>query len=69
MKFLVDNQLPIALSRFLESEGLQARHVVDVQLDEASDRKIWQYRRSEKCLESNRRAFWKPRRFVVTLFI
>jgi len=43
MKFLVDNQLPIALSRFLESEGLQARHVVDVQLDEASDRKIWQY--------------------------
>jgi len=37
MKFLVDNQLPIALSRFLEGEGLQARHVIDVQLDEASD--------------------------------
>jgi predicted nuclease of predicted toxin-antitoxin system len=30
MKFLVDNQLPIALSRFLEGEGLQARHVIDV---------------------------------------
>ena len=43
MKFLVDNQLPIALSHFLESEGLQANHVMDVKLDEASDREIWQY--------------------------
>ena len=43
MKFIVDNQLPIALSRFLEGEGLQARHVMDVKLDEASDREIWQY--------------------------
>jgi len=43
MKFIVDNQLPIALSRFLEGEGLQSCHVMDVQLDEASDRQIWQY--------------------------
>ncbi len=37
MKFIVDNQLPIALSRFLEGEGLQACHVMDVQLDKGSD--------------------------------
>ncbi len=43
MKFIIDNQLPIALSRFLESCGVTACHVMDVQLDEASDREIWQY--------------------------
>jgi predicted nuclease of predicted toxin-antitoxin system len=40
MKFLVDSQLPVALSRFLESKNLLAHHVVDIQLDEASDREI-----------------------------
>jgi len=43
MKFLVDNQLPVALSRFLQSQSVAALHVLDVQLDEASDREIWQY--------------------------
>jgi len=43
MKFLIDNQLPIALSRFFEQSGIKACHVMDVQLDEASDREIWQY--------------------------
>jgi len=43
MKFLVDNQLPVALSRFLQSQNVAALHVLDVQLDEASDREIWQY--------------------------
>jgi predicted nuclease of predicted toxin-antitoxin system len=43
MKILIDNQLPIALSRFLESQGVEACHVMDVQLDEATDREIWQY--------------------------
>jgi predicted nuclease of predicted toxin-antitoxin system len=43
MKFIVDNQLPIALSRFLASEGLEACHVMDVELDEASDHEIWEY--------------------------
>ena len=35
MKFLIDNQLPIALNQFFESEGVKACHVMDVQLDEA----------------------------------
>lgn len=43
MKFLVDNQLPAALSRFLEAKGLESRHVIDVGLDTASDRAIWDF--------------------------
>jgi predicted nuclease of predicted toxin-antitoxin system len=43
MKFIIDNQLPMALSRFLASEGLEACHVMDVELDEASDHEIWEY--------------------------
>lgn len=43
MKFLVDNQLPAALARFLSSKGLKCKHVADVNLDSASDKQIWQY--------------------------
>lgn len=43
MKFLVDNQLPPALSRFLVSRGLDCVHVLDVGLDEATDKEIWGY--------------------------
>lgn len=41
MKFLVDNQLPVALARYLEAVGAEARHVVDLKLDTATDRQIW----------------------------
>jgi predicted nuclease of predicted toxin-antitoxin system len=41
--FLVDNQLPQALARFLASKGHPARHVADIGLDEASDRVLWNY--------------------------
>lgn len=43
MKFLVDNQLPGALARFLATHGHDAQHVVDLKLDEANDREIWRY--------------------------
>jgi len=43
MKFLIDNQLPVALSRFLQSKHIDSVHVVDINLDEASDKLIWQY--------------------------
>ena len=43
MKFLVDNQLPAALARWLAERGLDACHVSDVGLDEASDLRIWDY--------------------------
>ncbi len=40
---LVDNQLPIALSRFLSAQGFESVHVMDVGLDETGDREIWDY--------------------------
>ena len=43
MTFLVDNQLPQALARFLVSRGHQAEHVLDLGMDEADDRAIWDY--------------------------
>jgi predicted nuclease of predicted toxin-antitoxin system len=47
MKFLVDNLLPTALARFLSAEGLEALHVRDLAMDEASDRAIWAYAKQE----------------------
>ena len=43
MKFLVDDQLPAALARLLNSRGHDARHVLDLQMDEADDPDIWNY--------------------------
>ena len=41
MKFLVDNQLPAALARWLVGMGVQADHVLDLGLRQASDSAIW----------------------------
>ena len=38
MKFLVDNQLPLALARHLDALGAPCQHVSDVDLDHATDR-------------------------------
>ena len=43
MKFLVDNQLPVALCHFIVSRGCDCQHVLDVGLAQASDRAIWRY--------------------------
>ena len=43
MKFLVDNQLPVALARFLAARGCDCAHVMDVGLGLASDAVIWNY--------------------------
>lgn len=44
MKFLVDNQLPPALARFINEDlATSAIHVQDVDLAVASDRDIWAY--------------------------
>jgi predicted nuclease of predicted toxin-antitoxin system len=43
VKFLVDNQLPGALSKFLVSLGHDCQHVLDVDLEKASDAEIWRY--------------------------
>jgi predicted nuclease of predicted toxin-antitoxin system len=43
VKFLVDNQLPTALARFLASGGVECRHVLDLDLGGATDAAIWDY--------------------------
>ena len=44
MNFLVDNQLPPSLARFIESElKLKAMHVADLGLRDASDAEVWSY--------------------------
>lgn len=43
MRFLVDAQLPPALARFLESNGHEAKHVMDIGLRDADDTPIWDY--------------------------
>ena len=43
MRFLVDAQLPPALSRWLVSSGYEAEHVNDRKMQAASDAAIWDY--------------------------
>lgn len=42
MKFLVDNQLPGALAHWLKKRGVDAAHVLDLELGQSADRVIWQ---------------------------
>lgn len=48
MKFLVDNQLPAALARFLTDHGFDCRHVQEIGLDASDDREIWALAQSEQ---------------------
>jgi predicted nuclease of predicted toxin-antitoxin system len=43
VKFLVDNQLPGALARFLASRGVDCQHVLDLDMGGASDSEIWEH--------------------------
>jgi predicted nuclease of predicted toxin-antitoxin system len=43
VKFLVDNQLPAALARWLVSRGQEAVHVLDIGLAKSTDEEIWKY--------------------------
>jgi len=43
MTLLVDNQLPLALARYLAANGWECIHVQEVGLAAADDRTIWQY--------------------------
>ena len=47
MKFLVDNQLPAALARWLSAKGWESVHVLDLRLNESDDEQIWAWAASE----------------------
>ncbi len=50
MKFLVDNQLPAALARFLAGRGVECQHVLDVGLADATDPEIWEHASRNDCV-------------------
>ncbi len=50
MNYLIDNQLPIGLVRHLQTHGLQAGHVADCGLDQATDQEIWDHARTNGCV-------------------
>jgi predicted nuclease of predicted toxin-antitoxin system len=43
VRFLIDNQLPVALARFLSCPGNESLHVIDIGLAQAPDSEIWRY--------------------------
>ena len=43
MKFLIDNQLPVALARFMAERGVACQHVRDLGFDTSSDEEIWRF--------------------------
>jgi predicted nuclease of predicted toxin-antitoxin system len=49
VKFLVDNQLPAALARFLASRGVACQHVLDLNMGDVSDAEIWKYAGQNEC--------------------
>ena len=48
MKFLVDNQLPAALARWLSAKGFEAAHVLDLELNESDDERIWAHAAAQR---------------------
>ena len=43
MRFLVDEQLPTALARWIAAQGHLAEHVLEIGLGGAGDAELWQY--------------------------
>ncbi len=43
MKLLVDNQLPLALARFLAANGFDCQHAQDIGMGATDDRVIWNH--------------------------
>jgi predicted nuclease of predicted toxin-antitoxin system len=50
LKFLVDAQLPPVLATWLEAHGHHAQHVLDLDLLQAADARIWDYAISSNCV-------------------
>lgn len=48
MNLLVDNQLPVALVRYLSANGCECIHVRDISLDAVDDRVIWEYAKAHR---------------------
>ena len=60
MKFLVDNQLPVVLARWLSARGHDSVHVLDRGQGQADDRSLW-----DAALEEGRIAVSKDEDFFI----
>jgi predicted nuclease of predicted toxin-antitoxin system len=47
VKFLVDNQLPAALARWIDAKGHDAVHVLDLGRGQEADRALWDFAAKE----------------------
>ena len=45
MRFLIDNQLPAALGRWLRDHGHESEHVLEIGLAQSKDNPVWEYAR------------------------
>lgn len=59
MKFLVDNQLPLALAAHLRDCGHDCQHVLDLNLHESTDLELW-----NQCLIDDRVLISKDEDFI-----
>ena len=50
MKFIIDNQLPRALARFITDRGHDCQHLLDIGLARESDALIWKHASENKCI-------------------
>ena len=48
--FLIDNQMPAALARWLVANGQKAQHVLDIQFAQEADDRIWAYAAEHDCV-------------------
>jgi len=64
MKFVVDQQLPPSLARWLEARGHEATHVQDRGFGEASDSDIWALALAESAVVVSKDTDFAQRRAV-----
>jgi predicted nuclease of predicted toxin-antitoxin system len=62
--FLVDNQLPAALARWLAAQGHDAKHVVDLGLAQAADFEVWRRARELEAVLVTKDADFRDRSLI-----
>jgi len=48
VKFIVDNQLPVALAEYIRHRGSDCQHVLDLDMGEAADSEVCRYAEAEE---------------------
>jgi predicted nuclease of predicted toxin-antitoxin system len=64
--FLVDNQLPAALTRWLAAQGHAAQHVVDLGLARATDSEVWRRASELEAVLVTKDADFRDRRLIAS---